>query len=160
MVLPDFGKPQKQTECSNLLNHEHSKKSFCPFQNRPLGGKFHWFWTDKQWNYNLSKRKKKIRSHKCVIYYLNSILVQGPVRLEQPAFPLLPPQSVVRPVLRSLCRQEHKGKRITAIITTTLLLLSKFNARPKRWWTHLQIPGFNALRLNYNILPSSEATVV
>lgn len=34
--------------------------------------------------------------------YLNPILVQGPVSLEQPAFPLLPPQGVIGPVLRSL----------------------------------------------------------
>lgn len=41
-------------------------------------------------------------------WYLDPTLVQSPVGLEQPAFSLFPPQGMIWPVLRSLCRETVK----------------------------------------------------
>jgi len=40
--------------------------------------------------------------------YLDAVLVQGPVGLEQPHVPLVPPQGVVRPILGGLWEMESK----------------------------------------------------
>lgn len=57
---------------------------------------------------NTHKSKWDTTNQSCHPYYLNSILVQGPVGLKQPAFPLLPPQGMVWPVLRSLWKMRWK----------------------------------------------------
>lgn len=72
---------------------------------------------------------------------LDAVFVQCPVGFEQPGLLLLPPQSMVRPVLLHICKQEKEKRQFWSSSTLDKWVRDKFNLS-KRYLTTLHWPLF------------------